>query len=225
MSALLIRGGEVDGRRADVLVDDGRIVAVGADLRPSGSPDTWEVDGGAVLPGLHDHHLHLLAMAAAAGSLDLTDPAGGIEGAVRRAAADVAPGGWLRAVGHHAAGGDVDRARLDDWAGPVPVRVQDASGALWILNSAALAAVAAAGIEVGADAAASGWILREDEALAAVWPAPALDLAAVGHGLAARGVTGVTDATPFTDPGGPTLLAEAVADGRLPQHVVLTGHP
>ncbi|HEY5699429.1 MAG TPA: amidohydrolase family protein [Acidimicrobiales bacterium] len=225
MSALLIRGGEVDGRRADVMVDDGRIVAVGADLRPSGSPDTWEVDGGAVLPGLHDHHLHLLAMAAAAGSLDLTDPAGGIEGAVRRAAADVAPGGWLRAVGHHAAGGDVDRARLDDWAGPVPVRVQDASGALWILNSAALAAVAAAGIEVGADAATSGWILREDAALAAVWPAPALDLAAVGHGLAARGVTGVTDATPFTDPGGPTLLAEAVADGRLPQHVVLTGHP
>jgi predicted amidohydrolase YtcJ len=225
VSALLVRRGEVDGRVADVLVDGGRVTAVGPDLCPTGWPETWDARGGAVLPGLHDHHLHLLAMAAAAGSLDLSAPADGVEAAVRRAVAAVEAGAWLRAVGHHAAGERLDRRRLDEWAGAVPVRVQDASGALWILNSAALAAVAAAGTEVGADAAESGWVLREDTALAQAWPAPPLDLAAVGQALTARGVTGVTDATPFADPSGPELLAAAVADGRLPQRVVVTGQP
>jgi dihydroorotase len=57
---LVIRGGEVvdatGRRRADVVVDDGRVVAVGEDLRG----DT-ELDGGGCLvaPGLVDLHTHL----------------------------------------------------------------------------------------------------------------------------------------------------------------------
>ena len=223
-----MRGGEVDGEGADVLVDGGAVVAVGAGLRPELSHEVLDVDGGAVLPGLHDHHLHLLAMAAATGSLDLSPSSGGAAGAeaaVRRAAAGTAPGGWVRATGWVASVVDLDRRRLDDWAGGVPVRVQDASGALWVLNGAALAVVASAGVELSEDERERGWVFRGDQRLAGAWPAPDLDLATVGATLAARGVTGVTDATPFTDPGGPARLAAAVADGSLPQRVVVTGAP
>ena len=107
----------------------------------------------------------------------------------------------------------------------MPVRVQDASGALWVLNGAALTAVAKAGVVLTEEERERGWILRGDERLGGAWPEPDLHLADVGAALAAHGVTGVTDATPFTDPGGPARLAAAVADGSLPQRVVITGAP
>lgn len=58
-----------------------------------------EGHGGALLPGLHDHHLHLNAMAAERRSLNLatdaiTSPTQ-FGDALRNAAGD----GWIRAVG------------------------------------------------------------------------------------------------------------------------------
>ncbi len=224
MTALLLRDGEVDGRRADVVVVDGRVSAVRPDLRPVGPHEVVDIEGRAVLPGLHDHHLHLLAMAAAAGSLDLSPPTD-VEAAVRRAAAAARPGRWVRATGFVPSTLDLDRQRLDDWAGAVPVRAQDASGALWVLNTAALSAVTTAGVALSDDERERGWILRGDERLGGAWPEPDLPLADVGAALTAHGVTGVTDATPFADPGGPARLAAAVADGSIPQRVVVTGAP
>ncbi len=224
VTALVLRDGEVDGRRADVVVVEGRIFRVRPDQRPDGPHDVLDVEGRAVLPGLHDHHLHLLAMAAAAGSLDLSPPVV-VEEAVRRAADATPPGRWVRATGLVPSAFDLDRERLDEWAGAVPVRVQDASGALWVLNAAALAAVTAAGVALTEDERERGWILRGDERLGGAWPEPDLHLAEVGADLAAHGVTGVTDATPFTDPGGPARLSAAVGDGSIPQRVVITGTP
>jgi dihydroorotase-like cyclic amidohydrolase len=57
-----------DGHVADVRVDE-RIVDIADRLDPLGSEHVLDVEGGAVLPGLHDHHLHLRAMAAALDSL------------------------------------------------------------------------------------------------------------------------------------------------------------
>lgn len=224
MRALVVHNGEVEGRRADVVVVEGRVFRIRPDQRPDGPHDVLDVEGRAVLPGLHDHHLHLLAMAAAAGSLDLSPPVP-VEAAVRQAAAVTRPGQWVRATGFVPSSTDLDRARLDEWAGAVPVRVQDASGALWVLNASALTAVTAAGVVLTDDERERGWILRGDERLGGAWPEPDLPLADVGAELAAHGVTGVTDATPFTDPGGPRRLADAVADGTIPQRVVITGAP
>lgn len=222
--ALLLRDSEVDGRRADVVVAEGRVFRIRPDQRPDGPHDVLDVEGRAVLPGLHDHHLHLLAMAAAAGSLDLAPPVDA-EAAVRRAAGTTRPGQWVRATGFVPSTLDLDRGRLDEWAGAVPVRVQDASGALWVLNGAALHAVIAAGVALNEDERERGWILRGDERLGGAWPEPDLHLADIGDALATHGVTGVTDATPFTDPGGPARLAAAVADGSIPQRVLITGAP
>ncbi len=202
-TGLLVRGGEVDGSSADVLVEDGRITALGAGLRPDVPPDVVDVSG-AVLPGLHDHHLHLLAMAAARASLDVTtetDPAG-FDRAVAGTTFD-------RVVGYHEHHhGPLDRARLDRLGGGRPLRVQHATGAAWVLSTGAAD-------ERKPDD--DGWRWGD-----AVDPDPTeRDLAAVGAELAAVGVTGVTDATPFDELAPLELLA--VAD--LPQRVVTTGGP
>src|ERR671916_1771459 len=72
---LVFRDVDVDGRRVDVRVVGGRVAGVGPGLAPA--PGTAVVDGGggALLPGLHDHHLHLLAAAAARRSVAAGPPA------------------------------------------------------------------------------------------------------------------------------------------------------
>ena len=60
------------GMVRDLRLDAGAIVEIGERLRPVPDEDVLDVAGNAVLPGLHDHHLHLRAAAAAEASLDLT---------------------------------------------------------------------------------------------------------------------------------------------------------
>lgn len=59
----LIRGGTIvdgeDGRPADVMIVDERIVAVGADLPPGDADNVVDAGGLLVLPGLVDSHTHL----------------------------------------------------------------------------------------------------------------------------------------------------------------------
>ena len=61
---LLIRNAEVEGSRdLDVFCHDGKIHDIGQNLV---HPDAETVDanGGVLLPGLHDHHVHQFAHAA-----------------------------------------------------------------------------------------------------------------------------------------------------------------
>ena len=63
---LLIRRAEVAGRGpVDVRIAGSRIVAIGPALDPASGEPTLDAAGAALIPGLHDHHLHLLALAAA----------------------------------------------------------------------------------------------------------------------------------------------------------------
>ena len=76
---VLIRDAEVDATRIDVLIESGFItrIVVTAEGRidaggTEGGIDTViEAAGAALLPGLHDHHVHLLAMAARMATVDL----------------------------------------------------------------------------------------------------------------------------------------------------------
>jgi predicted amidohydrolase YtcJ len=139
---LLIRNVAVGGRPGqDVRVGPDTVLAIGPALpRHHGEP-VLDGAGGAVIPGLHDHHVHLRAAVAARQSVDVSGAATAAEfDAVVAAAArpERAAGRWLRVTGwpEHAAGA-LDRYRLDTLAGGVPVRVQHRSGAMWVLNSAA----------------------------------------------------------------------------------------
>jgi predicted amidohydrolase YtcJ len=195
----LLRDVSVDGARVDCLIDGGRIAGLAPGLAASGAR-VLDAGGGALLPGLADHHIHLMAAAAAEESLDLAG-GGNLTELTRWTET-----GWIRVIG---AGIELTRTDIDQVEAVRPVRVQHRSGALWTLNTAAVERLAGA---LTAAERASGQLWRADERLRrALGPRPRPDLARLGHRLATWGVTHVADATP-------TRNAEAFAE--LPQHVV-----
>lgn len=222
---LLLIDVEVAGRRVDVLVDGDRIAAIG---RPSGPADEGlDGAGGALLPGLHDHHVHLMATAAARESLDLAEANAVAADAIRRADREMAPGVWLRVVGYHESlGGDLDRDALDALVPRRPVRVQHRSGAMWVLNSAGLAklgeAVSAApdGLERDPRGRPTGRCFRIDTWLRDYLPSSTPNVAAVAEELRRYGVTGVTDMTPYD-----SLAEIAPLLAALPLRITMTGSP
>ncbi|MCA1841860.1 MAG: amidohydrolase family protein [Actinobacteria bacterium] len=227
--ALLVRRAEIDGSLVDVLIGNGRIVDVIAEAGRAGASGTdagsnvFDAQGGALLPGLHDHHIHLLALAAAARSVPVgpadIQGAEGLAHALRGADAVLEPGRWMRAIGYHeSVAGPLDRHVLDAIVPNRPVRVQHRSGAMWVVNSAALQALGQ-----GCAEGTTGRLYGLDAWLRERVPREPLDLAPVGRLLLDFGVTGVTDATPTELSEDLTLLATAVKDGALPQEVVVTG--
>ena len=215
---LLVRGGEVRGTRADVRVRAGIVVEVGADLDHEGEPLLHAT--GEVLPGLHDHHLHLHALAAAMGSLPCGPPRvlsyDGLVAALRQASR----AGRVRGVGYHeSVAGPLDRDVLDAIVPDVPVRVQHRTGAAWFLNSAALRELDPADVEQDGAGRPTGRVLRGDHLLRADAGLP--DLTQVGRLLARAGVTGVTDATPGLD----LRALQALRAQQIPQRVLLLGAP
>jgi len=225
-----LRDVEVEGRRVDVRIDGGVIGAI--------EPSSRRVDGGgaALLPGLHDHHVHLLATAAALDSVVAGPPQ--VRSRADLVAALAAADGWVRAVGYdESVAGPLDRAAVDGLRADTPVRIQHRSGALWTLNSAAVEAL---GLDDAADAGTdlpeaverdaagrvTGRVWRGDDWLgdrmrAAGVHRSAPVLARVGTLLARCGVTGVTDATPTQSPATIGALSAAHLTGALPQRITL----
>lgn len=242
---LVIRRADVHGTLRSVRVDEGRISAVAMGRNVHRQNDDRELDarGGALIPGLHDHHIHLRACLAARESVFVGPPSvvGARGFAAALSAAPVGRDGWIRAVGYHeSVAGELDRDVLDRLSGDRPVRVQHRSGVLWMLNSPALRLVGAedaslAGIERGPDGRATGRLWRMDgwlgERLLAVEPrrGPGVGkrersgkaLSGLSRDAVARGVTGWTDATPGRDDRESAALLEAVAEGAVLQRLHL----
>ena len=206
---MLIRNAEVDGHQVDIRVGD--------------DDDVLDAGGGALLPGLHDHHLHLLALAAARASVVLHE-GDDVQRRLREA-----PGEWVRAVGYHESmAGPLDRWVLDQIVPERPVRVQHRTGELWVLNSPAARVV---GLPDDHD----GRLWRRDEWLRARVPTIDLDLPAIGRDAAAMGITAFTDTDPHRTTDDVRLLAEAALPQRLhlmmpidvdvPEHPLVTRGP
>jgi predicted amidohydrolase YtcJ len=227
---VLIRRAEIDGAIRDVRIADGRIFEIGDGLAPCADERTLDAAGAALLPGLNDHHIHLLSLAAALASVACS-PDAVADRAALAAALRAAPGGFVRGVGYHeSVAGPLDRAALDALMPDRPARVQHRSGALWILNSRAIDAVGldggadAPGVERDAAGRATGRLHRLDAWLRErLPPVPPPDLGSAGRVLARAGVTGATDATPDTDARGLDLLESAVASGALPLRLAVMG--
>jgi predicted amidohydrolase YtcJ len=188
---LIRRATLLDGRVADIRVGD-VITDIGSSLAPLAGESILDAQLGAVLPGLHDHHVHLHAAAAALDSVAVGPPVVRTAPEFTRAAAAAEPGadGWIRAVGYHeSVAGELHRDRLDAVRPTTPLRVQHRSGAMWILNSAALA-------RIGYADHPDGRLASTDPRLAEAIPRREPDLPALARQFAAFGVTGVTDATP-----------------------------
>ena len=219
MTRLTIRNAWLlDGTRTDLALRDGRIAAIGPQLASKGQD--FDAAGCTLLPGLHDHHLHILATAARRQSVDLS---GLLDREAIIARLRAAHGASLRAMGYdERAAGLPDAALLDCWEPDRPVRLQDRTGALWVLNHAALALLGERPIPAGAELDASGhptgrfW--REDKWLGQALPRHLPDVARLGRELAALGLTALTDAGAGNGPEEARLLA-----GKLPQRLTLMG--
>ena len=207
----LILRAEVDRKIRNVRFDRGVIRQISPHaMEPIGDEEVIDAGGAALLPGLHDHHIHLLATARAQTSIDVK---AGLDALTTARAGS----GWIRAVNGD---DDLDVAALDAVVRHRPVRVQHHSGAMWVLNSAGLEAVGAAdaqvaGIERRADGTLTGRLFRLDDWLGTKVEDSPPDLAALGLQLTDYGITGVTDATPRFSPGATEIFRAA----RLPQRL------
>ena len=222
---MLIRAAEIDGARRDLRVANGRIAEIAEHLDRRPGEKMLDAAGGALLPGLNDHHLHLAAAAAARASLRCGPPEVTDAGQLAARLAEAGGEGWLRGIGYHdSVAGPIDRHWLDRHGPDRPVRVQHRSGRLWILNSAALALVATEGSPLERDERgftgrlydADAWLR---ERIGGVLP----DLAALSQALAAEGITGVADATPRNDTAAYAGFAAAQASGALRQRLLVMG--
>ena len=212
MTQCLIRGAEIDGRdHMSVRCVDGFVAEIGR-LEPRPSEFVINADGGLLIPGLHDHHLHLYSLAASLQSVRCGPPEVHDEPALIEALSQ--PGdGWLRGVGYHeSVAGEIDRAWLDRHVPTRPVRVQHRSGRLWILNGRALQAM-------GIDDVPDGRLYDQDVMLRRLRQPP--DIARASAVLARYGVTGVTDMTPSNDE--PDHYAVLTARGALTQSCTVAG--
>lgn len=235
---LLVRHVEVgEGLRGDVRIADGVVEEMGPRLRRRRGEEVLDGGGGALLPGLADHHLHLRSLAAAAASVRCGPPEVAdrdqLAGVLARAAANLAPGEWVRGISYHeSVAGELDRAALDAMVPDRPVRVQHRSGRLWVLNSAALwstpigAGALPAGAGTDADGRPDGRLIDLDGWIRDHSPPPptgADALGAVSRRLIELGVTACTDATWSNGLDDLEQLARAVESGELLQELTVMG--
>jgi len=208
---LITRAHLIDG--SDLLdIRFGEAVTAVGTLSPHPGEDVLDAAGGTVIPGLHDHHVHLWATAAAMTSVCAGPPTVRTPDELRATLHGAVPGadGWIRAVGYHdSVAGPLNRMVLDRLSPERPVRVQHRSGALWILNSQALA-------RIEEPDHPDGRLFREAVAMPHTTRPPLRELSAR---LAARGVTGVTDATPGYSDQDIETFTHARRSGVLQQHL------
>jgi predicted amidohydrolase YtcJ len=204
----------LDGSVVDIRVGQ-QIVEMAPGLEPQPREQVYDARMGTVVPGLHDHHVHLYSAAAARDSIWVGPPGVRTRADLADTLARAEPGldGWIRAIGYHdSVAGELDRAKLDALVPKTPVRVQHRSGVLWILNSVGLA-------RVGLPDHPDGRLRSDDRGWSAALRRRDTGLAELSERLTGYGVTGVTDATPDLDIGDIIGLAEAHRRGELRQRV------
>jgi predicted amidohydrolase YtcJ len=238
------------GKR-DLRIDNGLIVDIAPELPRLKNSNVIDAEGGCLLPGLHDHHLHLMSLAASMRSVfcgppKIHSPRQLIALLQRTQPSD---DGWIRGMAYHdSIGPNIDRHWLDQYAPDCPIKIQHRSGAAWIFNTQGLEKlglktsglhklspllpdsaavefelVLPDGIERDFNGELTGRLFHMDQWLAERIPSTMPPLAAVSQMLARYGVTGVTDATPRNGPEEWNLILGAQQRGDLQQRVMMMG--
>src|SRR5919202_1303753 len=144
-----------------LVVEGDRIAAL--DAEPAGA-ERIDLDGGCLLPGFTDSHVHFPTWAITRRELQLHGARDEILARVADAAPAVAPGRWLRGFGWTADGWEPSRAALDAVSGDVPVALLAHDWhSLW-LNSSALAHARGDLERPGGEVDLEAGVLREEAA-------------------------------------------------------------
>lgn len=215
---------------------DGRVLLVGqeTDARALIGRGTEVVDaaGGLLVPGFHDAHLHLLSYARSRARLacDEINSLAELQARLRRLAAELGCGVWVRASGYDdqrlVERRHPDRYDLDLAVADHPVRLQHRSLHLDVLNTLALrltGLVDSTLPEVERDnGEATGRVYHGAELLHARVPRPgeaelAADVRRASEQLLAWGVTSLQDATATNGPAEWQLFQRLAEQGHLRQ--------
>jgi predicted amidohydrolase YtcJ len=218
----------------DVRCVDGLVAEMGPSLERLGEPVIHGA-GAALLPGLHDHHIHLLALAAHLESLQCGPPGVSRRSELASVLRNDDSAGWLRGVDYHeSVAGPLDRWQLDRLVDDRPVKIQHRSGKMWIVNSFAAGLLSLdrhaglPGVELDAGGRPNGRLVRLDDwmraQLATNGSSDMPSLSRVSRMLAGYGVTGVTDASPGNGEVEMQAFAAATCRGELLQRVRVMGH-
>lgn len=224
---MLIRNAEIWSQGvADLRIVGARIAEIGVLACHPGEP-LIDAGRGALLPGLHDHHIHLAGLAARASSVACGPPEVSDE-AELAAALDQPGNGWLRGIGYHESVMDLPGAdALDRLVSHRPLRIQHRSGRMWLFNSRGLEAILANGhAPHGLERSGgqyTGRLFDEDHWLQQALASTPPDFAAASAQLASYGVTGLTDMTPRNDPVIAAYFTAQQASGALVQQCWLAG--
>lgn len=233
---LLIKQAELDAykgnvRIADVRCRDGFIIEIGNNLFPKETETVLHANGSALIPGLHDHHLHLMAMAAANASIYCGSPEINTATELRKALESSDSNHWIRGIQYHESiAGSLDRWQLDKWVSDRPVRIQHRSGILWILNSCAIEQLQLekeqqSGLERNAQGQVTGRLFRLDQWLREkIGDLEAPDFASISIKLARWGITGITDTSAGNNASTLIIFENALAQQKLKQRVIMMGN-
>lgn len=224
---MLIRNAEVWNHGiADVRLANDSIGQIGQ-LEPAAGEQVLNANGGALLPGLHDHHIHLAGFAVRASSVICGPPE--VNGRDELANRLRQPGkGWIRGILYHDSVMGLPGVKdLDALVADRPLRIQHRSGRMWLLNSAALAellenAEPPPGLERDGNGF-TGRLFDEDQWLQAALDSEPPDFSEVSASLSRFGVTGITDMSPRNDPRMAAHFAGQRVSGALRQHCWLAG--
>lgn len=217
------------GPSVAMVIDNGRIEAMTPQPIDSASP---VVDGGGgwLLPGLHDHHMHLFGAAAALSSVRM-NPRGvdhpdeliaAVEAHLQRPPIST---DHIRITGYrHRDEQWLDRHQLDQLFPVGEVRVQYSTGSLWVFNSAALERLLVGnserpeGLECDGLGGYTGRLWRGDRWLsqqARTSSVPSLQ--ALSQRLLRYGITAVTDTSYTNDVAQLHVLQSAVSEPGFQQ--------
>ena len=216
MQPLLLRNVLLNDQLIDIRCRADMVADVAPNL-PIGLNDLIvDAKGGSILPGLHDHHIHLLSLAAQNRSVICGPPALFDEDSLASALCSAGGSGWIRGVSYHeSVAGDLSAEQIDRWVADRPVRIQHRSGRLWYLNTLAKR-------ELGLNDLEDGQLIRNDQHIRDRLSAQAElleDLREVSSELASYGITHVTDATPSND----DITAELLRSECIKQSVDIMG--
>jgi predicted amidohydrolase YtcJ len=230
----LIRNASLLGKEplVDIRLDKGIIAGIGPALSHDSDGSVIDAGGGVVLPGLHDHHIHLMAYAASLHSLQCGPPDLRSEAdLVSALRARNRPGdrGWVRGIGYHpSVAGDIDRDWLDRCIPDRPVRIQHRGGRMWVLNSRALEVlqVSSGRVPPGlehVEGRPTGRLYEGDLWMRSRLQSQFPDLSSASKRLARYGITGLTDTTPTNGPEEWAYFRQCQAEGALLQRVRFMG--
>jgi len=230
--SILIKRAELIDKMGSARVKDVRfcgdtITAVG-ELSPAANERCVDADGGLLIPGLNDHHVHLASYAASLQSVRCGPPDIHCESELIEAINR--PGsGWLRGTGFQEdVCPDLDRAWLDQNGPARPVRIQHRSGRLWIFNTLAIEAVRAAAADLAPHeqvrvSRTDGLYYDADEILGGLIQSEAPPIRQASQRLAELGVTGLNDMTPTNDIKAWDWFVSLQHSGDLLQRVRMSG--